>query len=188
MTDFNFTIDMYERIHSSDDKDARIEAFALAFGTTPDTVRDKYIAMAKANERKDGIAALNARLATYSIPKTVKAHALAAAGFGCTLTVKVQGEDISIVVNDPTAISRGRKGKSSRRYFVDGAPLFDSYKSIMDAMRQLGGFDTVIAAVGPGNAHKVDSTRWGPKTSLNAWQALMALGTDSQKARITRTG
>ena len=184
---FDLTTDIYNIIINADDQAASIKAFSIAFQADEKAITDAVVARIEAEQRGSNIAVLAETISRYSIPKTVAGLAQKAASLGCTLQVTFKDEQAHIALIDPTAKKANRKKGSKRRYFVDGKPLFDSYRSIKDAMDKLGGFDNVLPAIGPGNAHKVDANRWGAKTSMNAWQALQALGTDAQKARITRT-
>jgi hypothetical protein len=184
---FQLTDSIFTIITTADDQGEQIKLFASAFQTTIKEVTDAVCARIDAEARDGHIVVLKETLSRYSIPKTVAGLAMKAANLDCTLLVTFKDDKAHITLIDPKAPKANRKKGSRRRYFVDGKPLFDSYKGIKDAMVKLGGFDNVVPAIGPGNAHKVDSNRWGPNTSMNAWQALQALGTDSQKARITRT-
>lgn len=182
------TPEIFNAINSAPDADVVINAFAVGFGLTPDEMRALYQAELDATMRTDNVIKLIGTITNYSIPKTVARLAEQAGALGCTIRLAWVDGDAKMTIVDPMAkrSASKSKGKSNRRYFVDGKPLFDTYKSIKDAMVKLGGFDNVVPAIGPGNAHKMDAERYSSKTSLNAWQALIAFGTDAQKARITR--
>lgn len=185
---FALTPDIFSIIKASPDTDASIAAFAAAFCVESAEIRASFVSMLGAETRQADLTAFRDTVAKYSAPKTILAMAEKAATLGCTILLGYKDGNLTIDVIDPkAAIGKKVKKGSVNRYFVDGKPLFDSYRSIADAMRKLGGYERILDAVGPGNAHKIEPTRYGPNTSLNAWQALIALGTDTQKARITRS-
>lgn len=185
---FVLSADIYTAIASSKDKLATIKAFSAGFGIDEGemaTAFDTEVGIRlQAVARTDFISAIS----SFSLPKSVLKKAIEASALGLTLRIVVDGETAKVTAIDPKAISnrKGGKKRSPNRYFVDGAPLFDKHRSIKAAMVALGGFDNVVPAIGPGGAHKVDS-KYSDTTSMNAWQALQAFGSDSQKARITRT-
>ena len=181
------TPEIFARIIEATDSDAKLASFIEVFDWPALDARTEYLSMVSAHMRDGEMSALRDKAASYSIPKTIAAWVRTASDMGCSIAFAVDGEDVKMTIVDGTARTTDKRTNTKRTYYVDGAPLFDNYKSIAHAMRTKGGFDKILSAVGPGNAHKADSGRWSIKTSLNAWQALQALGTDTQRARFTRS-
>jgi len=190
MTAFVLTDAIFARIHSSKDKDASIALFSDAFEAPISTILAAYKERAGLEMRQEGIQEMALTLTRYSIPATVKKHAIAASALGCTLTIVASPDGtVTMAVSDPMAVS-GKKGMKGMpwTYFLDGVKclkkdggMHSSIKALLESLKDGGNKDASMALDALAASKEDTSAGW----KLNGWTAAQKM--PSLAARITRS-